>query len=54
MKSYEVLKKLNYIGNNTADVKVIINDKELDIQDIKWTGWQNGGKIIIKVDDSEG
>jgi hypothetical protein len=48
MKSYEVLKKLNYIGNNTADVKIVIDDKEHDIKDITWTGYQNGGKIIIE------
>lgn len=55
MESYEVLKKLNYIGNETANVKIVVDDEEYnrvyDIKDITWTGYKDGGEIIIKLDN---
>jgi hypothetical protein len=48
MKVYEVERLVNNIGNRMSDVKVVINDEEYNIEDILWTGYENGNKILIK------
>jgi len=52
MKDYELER---YIRNNkfNAEIKVEIDEKLYDIENIIWTGMDNGGKHIIKISKKE-
>jgi hypothetical protein len=53
MRIYELIRSLCNHDIKTSNVKIRINNENLDIKEVYYTGLQNGDEIIIEVESNK-